>query len=72
MTDCFCKVRLEEVFLRPPDRVISGAIDDLQFDDLVFQQLQRPPPAALWRFGTSRGDQFGFGGSVKDALSGRG
>jgi hypothetical protein len=31
--------------LRPPDRFVAAAIDDLQFGDLLFQQLQRPPLA---------------------------
>jgi hypothetical protein len=66
------QVWLEDALLASARPCYRGAIDDLQFDDLLFQQLQRPPPATLWRFGTSQGDQFGFGGSVKDALSGRG
>ncbi len=32
-------------FLRPPDRFVAAAIDDLQFGDLLLQQLQRPPLA---------------------------
>jgi hypothetical protein len=39
------QARLEDVFLRPPDRFVAAAIDDLQFGDLLFQQLQRPPLA---------------------------
>ena len=60
------------MFFASPDSVVAGAIDNLQFDDELFQQLQRPRLAILWRFGTAQRDQFGFGGTVKDALSGRG
>jgi hypothetical protein len=57
---------------RPPDRVVAGSVNDLQFHDLLFQQLQRPPLATLRRFGTGQGNQLRFGGAVKDARSGRG
>src|ERR1700730_14190202 len=57
---------------RPPDRVVAGSVNDLQFHDLLFQQLQRPPLATLRRFGTGQGNQLRFGDTVKDAWSGRG
>jgi hypothetical protein len=45
MTHCFCRRGLRMFFLRPPDRFVAAAIDDLQFGDLLLQQLQRPPLA---------------------------
>jgi hypothetical protein len=33
----------DNVFLRPPNRVVAGARDNAALHDLVFQQLRRPP-----------------------------
>ena len=57
------QARLEDVcFCVRPIVLSLAAIDDLQFGDLLFQQLQRPPLATtLARFETGQGDQFGFG-----------
>jgi hypothetical protein len=55
----------------PSDRVVAGAIDNVQFHDRGFQQRQRPPLASFWRRGAGERDQFGLGGAVEDALSGR-
>jgi hypothetical protein len=33
------QVRLENVFLRPPDGVVAGSRDDIQLDNLAFQDL---------------------------------
>jgi len=55
-----------------PDRIVAGALDDVQFHDGLLQQLQRPPLATLGRWRTGQGDQFRFRGPVEDARSGRG
>ena len=73
MTHCFCRCGLSSVFFSvATDRVIAGALDDVQFHDSLLQQLQRPPLATLRRCGTGQGDQFRLRGPVKDARSGRG
>jgi hypothetical protein len=55
------QMRLENVFFEsPPNRAVTGAIDDVQFHDLVLQQPQCPACAALRRLGTSQGNQLGF------------
>jgi len=55
----------------PADRVVAGAIDDVQFHHRGFQQCQCPPLAPLGRWRAGQGDQLGLGGAVEDALSGR-
>lgn len=42
----------------------------LRVKDRPTSTPRRPPPATLWRFGTSQDDQFGFGGSVSVASAG--
>jgi hypothetical protein len=56
----------------PTDRVIAGAVNNVQLHDRGFQQLQRPPNASFWRIGTGQGDQLGLGCPIEDAWPGRG
>ena len=58
-------------FWRPPDRVITGTVNDIQFHDRRFQQLWCPSGAPLWWYGAGQGDQFSLGGAIKNAPSGR-
>jgi hypothetical protein len=58
-------------FERPADRVVAGAIDDVQLHYRGLQQFQGPPRTPLGRLGTSKRDQLGLGGAIEDALSGR-
>jgi hypothetical protein len=60
ITHCCFRCGLRMFFESPPDRAVAGAIDDVQFHDLVLRQPQCPACAALGGFGTSQGDQLGF------------
>jgi hypothetical protein len=44
-------------FQRPPDRLVRDLLDDLQLDQLVRQQPQRPACLALRRFATDDREQ---------------
>ena len=57
-------------FERPPDRVVAGAIDNVQLHDRGFQQRQCPSLAPLRRRRAGQRDQLGLRGTVEDALSG--
>jgi hypothetical protein len=46
-------------------------LDNIEFDDFLFQQPQAPARASLGRIGTRQGDQLGFPFTVKDRRHGR-
>src|SRR5580704_19394384 len=71
MTHWSFRCGLRTFFLYSPDRVVAGALNDLQFHDLVFQQCQCPTGPTLGRFRTGQRDQFGLRGTIEDALAGR-
>src|SRR5271165_6154727 len=53
-------------FERPTDRVVAGALDDLQFDDLLLQKTQGPFGAARRSRPASQSDQLGFRFAVEN------
>src|ERR1700749_4743025 len=61
---------LRSFFERPPDGIVAGARDNVQFDDLALQHLPRPPRKAFGGRRAGQGDQLRFAGAVEDPPSG--
>src|SRR5215210_7660596 len=61
---------LRTFFERPPDGVVAGARDNVQFDDLALQHLQRPSRKAFGWCRAGQGNQLGLAGAVEYALPG--
>jgi hypothetical protein len=57
-------------FERPTDRVVAGALDDVQFDDLLLEQAKAPSGEAIWGWREGQRDQFGFRRAVENPRPG--
>src|SRR5271165_5953474 len=66
ITHCCLGSGLRMFFERPPDRVVAGALDDLQFDDLLLQKTQGPFGVARRGRPASQSDQLGCRGAVEN------
>ena len=53
-------------FERPSNGVVAGFLDDVQFDDFLFEQAQSPSGVARRRRPTGQRDQFRFRSAVEN------
>ena len=54
-------------FERASDRVVAGFLDNVQLDDLLFEQAQRPSGVAFWSRPTGQRDEFRFRGAIENS-----
>ena len=67
ITHCCLRWGLRRFFsVSAPDRVVAGALDDLQFDDFLLQKTQGPFGVARQGRPASQSDQLGFRGAVEN------
>src|SRR5580693_4421253 len=71
ITHCCLRCGLRMFFLRSPDRVVAGALDNVQFDDLVLEQAQAPTGETLRGRRECQCDQLCFRRAVENAWTGR-
>jgi hypothetical protein len=67
MTYCLFRSGFRSSFLACTRRVVAGALNDVQFHNLVFQQTQGPLRASVRRRRADQGDQFGLDRAVEDS-----
>src|SRR6202521_6060167 len=60
ITHCCLRCGLRMFFERPPDRVGAGALDNVQFDDLLLEQAPAPTGETLRGPTEGQRDQFCF------------
>src|ERR1700687_1677840 len=70
ITHCCLRCGLRMFFLRPPDRVVAGALDNVQFDDLLLEQAQAPTGETLRGRREGQCDQFCFCYAVENPRPG--
>src|SRR6202140_5093249 len=66
MTHCFLRWGLSVFFLKRARSSVTGAVDDVEFHNLVLQQPQAPACASLRRFGAGQCNQFSFLLTIKN------
>src|SRR5580704_10446229 len=70
ITHCCLRCGLRKFFQRPPDRVVAGALDNVQFDDLLLEQAQAPTGETLRGRRECQCDQLCFRRAVENAWTG--
>src|SRR5580693_391573 len=70
ITHCCLRCGLRMFFLRSPDRVVAGALDNVQFDDLLLEQAQAPTGETLRGRRECQCDQLCFCRAVENAWTG--
>src|SRR6516225_1716396 len=58
ITHCRLRCGLGAFFERPPDRIVAGLVDDVQFDDFLFEETQAPTSESFRSWRASQSDQF--------------
>src|SRR6202030_2201081 len=70
MTHCCFRCGLRMFFESPPDGVVAGAFNDVQFDDLLLEQTQAPFGVTRRGWPACQRDQFCFRRAVENPWSG--